>query len=133
MSRTRYRIVLSLLGVVFVAVVVAAVLLTPGGTPTTLPPHVVEVSPADGALVLRRTKIVLRLDPAYRASFVVDGVPVPDDEVTYVPGTGLHVFAPGPGKVLETWTPGVHVVEARWDTTSGLPDPGSLRWSFRVE
>ncbi len=133
MSRTRYRIVLGLLGVTFIVIVVGSVLILPEGTPTSLPGPVRELSPRDGDLVLRQAKIEFRTDPAYRASFVIDGVSIPDDEVITMAGTGIHVYQPGPGKTIEEWTPGFHVVEAAWDTVSGLPDPGSITWSFRVQ
>ncbi len=133
MARTRYRSVLALLGVTFIVIVVGAVLILPEGTPTELPGPVRELAPRDGDLVLRQAKIEFRTDPSYRASFVIDGVPIPDDEVIYMNGTGIHVYQPGPGKAIEEWSPGFHVVEAHWDRLSGLPDPGSITWSFRVQ
>ncbi|HHC08429.1 MAG TPA: hypothetical protein ENK55_06910 [Actinobacteria bacterium] len=132
MSKTAYRIVMTVLGLVFVLIVVGTVLVLPEGDPARYPDAVVGFSPADGDLVFRGARIEFRTDPAYRASFVIDGIPIPDAEVVVVEGTGLHIYEPGPGKTIEAWTPGFHVVEARWDRTSGLPDPGSLTWSFRV-
>jgi len=133
MSKTAYRIVLALLGVAFVAIVIGTVLFLPEGTPTHLPGPVSDYSPTDGDLVLRGARIQIVTDPAYRAWFVVDGVTIPDDETITMEGTGIVIFQPGPGKIIEEWTPGIHVVEAHWDRRSGLPDPGTMTWSFRVQ
>ena len=133
MSTTRYRIILLLLGLALIAVVVGAVLFTPEGSPTEYPDAVEAISPADGDLVLANTKLVLDLDGGYRAHLVIDDIAIPDDEVRWIEQTGLHIYEPGSGKAIEAWTPGFHVVVATWDRTSGLPDPGDIRWSFRVQ
>jgi hypothetical protein len=131
-GQTTYRVTLLLLGVAFIAVVVGAVLFAPSGTGGGLPPPVQRVSPGDGELVLSQARIVLQLEPGYRASLVVDDVPVPDDQIVFTEETGLHVFTPGPGLAIEEWSPGFHVVVATWERMSGGPNPGSMRWSFRV-
>lgn len=132
LGQTTYRVTLLLLGVAFIVVIVGAVLFAPSGSGGGLPDPVQRVSPADGELVLRQSRIVFLLQPGYRASFVIDDVPVPDDEVIFTEETGLHVFVPGPGRAIEEWSAGFHVVEATWERLSGLPDPGTMRWSFRV-
>ncbi len=133
MSQTRYRIVLSLLGLLLVAVIVLAVLLTPSGDAPRLPDAVDSFSPADGAIVLRQTQVVIDLQSGYAIDLVVNGVAIPDSELDVVVETGRFVWVPGPGKTFEEWAPGFHTIEVSWDRTSGLPDPGSLRWSFRAQ
>lgn len=123
---------LLLLGLLFIAVVVGGVLFAPTGRSGGLPDAVDRISPEDGELVLRQTRLVVDLAAGYRATIVVDGRTIPDDEVIFTEQTGLHIFEPGPGKVIEEWEPGFHVVEITWDTLGDLPDRGSLRWSFRV-
>jgi hypothetical protein len=131
-GQTKYRVTLLLLAVAFIVVVVAAVLFAPSGAGDGLPDEVQTVSPADGELVLRQARVVLHLQPGYRASLVIDDAAVPEDEVIFTVETGLHVFEPGPGKTIEEWAPGFHIVEATWERVSGLPDQGSMQWSFRV-
>jgi hypothetical protein len=133
MSRTTYRMILLLLGLAFIVVVVGTVLFGPTGAGGGYAPPVERVEPAEGSLMFRQPKITLDLQAGYRAHLAIDGIVVPDDEVIWTEVTGLHVFAPGPGKAIETWTPGIHVVVADWDRVRGLPDPGSLTWSFRVQ
>ena len=133
MTRTTYRVLFLLLGVAFIAVVLGAVLLAPEGTPSELPEAVNRIEPGDGELVFGQPSVVLDLAPNYRATLVIDGTPIPDDQVVWTEATGLHVFEPGPGKAIESWEPGFHLVEASWDGPTGQPDPGNLTWTFRVQ
>jgi hypothetical protein len=132
MSQTTYRLIFLALGLGLIAVIVGAVLLAPSGDPLDVPDTVERFSPADGATVLEQTTVVLDLAPGYRVTFTIDGIVVPPEEVIATEATGRHEFIPGPGKVIEGWATGFHVVEAHWDRVSGLPDPGTLIWSFRV-
>lgn len=133
MTSTRYRIILLLLGIGFIAVVLGAVLLAPEGSPPPLPDAVNRIDPGDGELRFGQPSVVLDLEGGYRAALTIDGIAIPEDQVIWTEVTGLHVFDPAPGKAIETWTPGFHLVEATWDGPSGQPDPGNLTWSFRVQ
>lgn len=125
--------ILTLLGGAFALVVVLAVVLSPSGREARLPRAVDSYAPVDGATVLRQTQIVIDLEPGYDLDLVVDGVEIPDAELDVIPETGRFTYTPGPAKTIGEWTPGLHAIAASWDRTTGLPDPGSLRWSFRVQ
>ncbi len=133
MSRTRYRVVFTLLGIALAAVIVLAVVLSPSGRETKLPAAVDSYAPVDGATVLRQTQLVIDMAPGYDIDLVVDGVAIPDAEIDVIPETGRFTWTPGPDKTLAEWAPGLHAIAVDWDRSSGLPDPGSLRWSFRVQ
>ena len=133
MSRTTYRVILLLLGLALIAVVVGAVLFAPSGDNTGYPPALERVEPIDGSLMFGQPRVVVDLEGGYRAQLTIDDVSVPEDQVIWTEATGLHVFEPGPGKVIEAWSPGFHVVSAQWDRVRGLPDPGMFTWSFRVQ
>lgn len=133
MTTTRYRIILLLLGIGFIAVVLGAVLLAPEGSPSPLPDAVNRIDPGDGELRFGQPSVVLDLEPGYRASLAIDGVAIPDDQVIWTQSTGLHVFDSGPGKAIESFRPGFHLVETSWNGPSGRPDPGNLTWTFRTQ
>ena len=133
MSPTRYRIILSGLGLLLALIVVAAVVLAPSGEVVDLPDALERFSPADGAIVQRQTELQIDMRPNYALELSINDVPIPLADLDYTPQTGLYVFRPGAGKVIDEWTPGFHIVEISWDRISGLPDPGSLRWSFRTQ
>ena len=57
MSATRYRVILSILGLLLGVLAVGAIVLAPSGDETTLPDAVERFSPADGAIVQRQTAL----------------------------------------------------------------------------
>jgi hypothetical protein len=122
-----------LLGLALIAVVVGAVVLAPSGRDPGLPDAVESYSPVDGANVPRQTQIVFDLEPGYTVELTVDGTPIPATEIAGDDVSGRYSWQPGPGQVIESWTAGFHHVVATWDRSAGLPAPGSLRWSFRVQ
>jgi hypothetical protein len=132
-TATRYRVILSILGLLLALLAVGAVILAPSGDVTQLPEAVDRYSPADGAIVQRQTALEIHLAPGYELTLEVDGVLIPPTEMDVTEQTGRYVFRPEPWKSIPEWVPGFHVVEITFDRTSGLPDPGSLRWSFRTQ
>ncbi len=132
MSPTRYRVILSLLGLLLGVIVVVAVVVAPSGDSTQLPDAVERFSPADGAIVQRQTALEIDLRAGYSLTLVIDGTVIPAADIDVTEATGRYVFWPGEGKAIEEWLPGFHVVEISFDRLAGLPDPGSLRWSFRT-
>ncbi len=133
MSTTRYRIILSVLGLAFGALVVGAVVLAPSGDVTDLPGALEGFSPDDGAIVQRQTSLEVDLRAGYDLNIVIDGLTIPREDIEFTEATGKYVFRPGPDKVITEWLPGFHIVEIEFDRAVGLPDPGSLRWSFRTQ
>ena len=125
--------ILLLLGLALIAVVIGAVLFAPTGADERFPAALERVEPVDGSLMFGQPRIIVDLESGYRARLTIDDVVVPEDQIIWTEATGLHVFEPGPGKVVESWSPGFHVLSAQWDRVRGLPDPGMFTWSFRVQ
>jgi hypothetical protein len=121
------------LGLALAAVVVFAVLLTPDGASPPLPEPVERVAPEDGSIVQRQTALLVDMKVGYAIVLTVDGVVIPEEEIAFTAATGIYRWAPGPGSVFSEWTPGVHGIEIEWRRISGFADPGSYRWSFRVQ
>ena len=113
--------------------VVAAVVLAPSGEAPNLPDPVENFSPADGAIVQRQTALEIDLLTGYSLVLEIDGTRIPPGDIDYTEQTGKYVFRPGDGKTIGEWTPGFHIIELSFDRIVGLPDPGSLRWSFRTQ
>lgn len=133
MNASRHRLLLTSLTGAFLAIVVAAVVLYPSADPAGLPTPLESVYPAPGDAVLAQAEIVIELPGGYVAGLVVDGRPVPPDEIVTVPATGTFRWRPRPGGALERWDPGEHTVEVSWDRAPGqVPDPGAFAWTFRV-
>ena len=133
MTATRYRVILSILGLLLALLAVGAVILAPSGDVTQLPAAVERYSPADGAIVQRQTAVEIYLAPGYELTLEVDGVLIPTREMDVTEQTGRYIFRPEPWKSIPEWLPGFHIVEITFDRSTGLPSPGSLRWSFRTQ
>ena len=123
----------ALLGLALAAVVVGAIVLAPSGTVTELPGPVEEIAPVDGATVLRQTQVEIDLRVDYSLELLIDGIRIPGDEIIFREATGQYQWRPSTGQTFEEWAPGLHSVLIRWDRIAGLPDPGELRWTFRVQ
>lgn len=133
MTTTGYRIVYTILGVLFAAIVAGAIFLIPSGEEEQLPFAVESFSPGEGDLVVQPVKVVLDLRPDYTATFVIDGIPIPEDQVDTILQTGRHQFEPGPGKAIEQWSPGSHTVVATYEGGGNRLDVGTVVWTFRTQ
>jgi len=97
------------------------------------------VQPAAGDLVPRQSVIEVDLETGYQAELWILTNPssetwlrIPDSELSFVEGTGVYTWVPGPGKVVEEWAAGEHTIRVVWDTITGLPDVGEYEWTFRT-
>ncbi len=119
------------LGLLGVAAIVFAVVFATDGEDLVLPEPLESVSPEPGDLVPPQTAVEIDLPVGYAASIVVDGWPITD--AIFVEATGVYRWAPTPTHpTIQSWSPGEHTVVITWDTYTGLPDPGSFTWTFRV-
>jgi hypothetical protein len=121
------------LGLALAGVVLFAVVLTPDNPASPLPDPVERVAPADGTIVQRQTSVLIDMQVGYAITLTVDGIGIPDAEIQFTGPTGIYRWGPGPGSVIAGWTPGVHAIEIAWSRIAGLADPGSYRWTFRVQ
>ena len=133
MTTTGYRVTLALLAVALIVVIGGSVLLIPGGDPAQLPTAVERYSPSEGDIAINPVSVMIDLKPNYTATFVIDGIPIPVDEMNSIPETGRHEFVPGPGKKIERWAPGDHTVVATWLGGPNTIDAGTLVWTFRIQ
>ena len=133
MTTTGYRVTLALLAVALIAVIGGSILLIPGGDPEQLPPAVERYSPRDGDIAINPVAVMIDLKPNYAAEFIIDGTPIPPDEMHSIPETGRYEFVPGPGKTIERWSPGDHTVVATWLGGTNNIDVGTLLWTFQVQ
>ena len=123
----------SLLGLALASVIIGAIFLAPAGTMTELPDPVEEIAPADGATVLRQTQLTINLKVGYSLELTIDGIRIPNNELTFTEATGQYRWRPSIEQTVKEWTTGLHSVLIRWDRLTGLPDPGELSWSFRIQ
>lgn len=133
MNTTGYRVTYTLLAVALLAIIGVSILFIPGGDPDQLPAAVDSYSPHDGDTAINPVKVVIDVQPNYEVGFIIDGTTIPGSDVDAIIATGRYQFEPGPGKVIERWTPGDHTVVATWIGGTAGSDAGTLVWTFRVQ
>lgn len=132
MTKGQYRALFLLLGAAGVAVVVVAFLYgSPEGEREPLPAVLENISPQPGSQVPRQTAVEVDLPVGYGLEMFADNFLVPDSEVRFVQGTGVHSWSPSASSIIN-WDAGEHRVRVRWHRLSGLADEGEYSWTFRV-
>jgi hypothetical protein len=90
-------------------------------------------APTPDSSVLSQAQLLIDLTTNYDASFVVNGVTIPDDELQKRPELNQVIFNPGPGKVVEKFPAGRNCVEADIYRVDGVEeDVPPARWCFNV-
>ncbi len=133
MKETTYRLVYAGLGLALVAVIGLAIAFNPSGAEPRLPDPVERVFPPPNDSVIRQTVLEIDLVVGYELVLFVDGFRISPAEIRVQAGTNRYSWQPAPGRFLEAWEPGSHEIRIEWDRVSGLPDPGSYSWTFRVQ
>lgn len=133
MNTTGYRVAYTSLAVVLLVIIGASILFIPSGDPEVLPPAVERYAPHDGDIVINPVKVLIDVQPNYAVRFVIDGITIPESDVDAIVQTGRYQFEPGPGKIIERWTPGEHTVVATWIGGPADSDSGTLVWTFRLQ
>lgn len=138
MSDVRYRLMIAAALVGAGVALFAAIQATntsdepPAGTS---PPDVVEhLLPARGDEVLRQTEIGIDLAPGYEATLIVNGEPIPDDELRRVPEQNQVFFLPREGTVVPELPGGRNCVTALvWRSAVGRGvDDQTFSWCFQA-
>ena len=82
-----------------------------GGDPVATP--IIELqAPTPDSAVLSQAQLLIDLSTRYSASFVVNGVTIPDDQLQIRSELNQVIFNPGPGKVIERFPAGRNCVQA---------------------
>ena len=90
-------------------------------------------APTPESSVLSQAQLLIDLTTNYDASFVINGVTIPDDQLQKRPELNQVIFNPGPGKVVEKFPAGRNCVEADIFRIDGVEeDVPPARWCFNV-
>ena len=133
MTTTGYRIIYALLGLGLAAVIGASIFFLPSGDAESLPAAVENYSPKDLDIVTQPVTVMIDVVTGYTVTLTIDGTPVPPSQIDAIEATGRYQFDPGPGKVIERWSPGNHTVVATYVGGPGNVDAGNVVWTFTVK
>lgn len=106
---------------------------TPGGN-ATLPTDIESISPEKGALAGLVDDVTVDLRDNYTGVLVIDGVEIPEDQLSRVAELGIISFRPGADKDISRFRAGENTVEVLyWPRTKARPDnPFRYSWRFRA-
>jgi hypothetical protein len=91
------------------------------------------VIPADDAKMLQQAPVGIDLAPGYDGTLTVNGIPIPDDQLTRTPQLNLIEFQPGPDKEIEQFPAGENCVVATfWRSETGPTQSSGVSWCFTV-
>ena len=124
-----------LLAIPLVVAVVAFALLwlsDSGSSPAADDAIIETLVPLPSTKVLQQTEVGIDLIGGWGAQLVVNGVAIPDDQLTVSEGRARYTFRPGPGKEIEVLQAGQNCATAiYWPLTS--PEQQFTRsWCFSV-
>jgi hypothetical protein len=89
--------------------------------------------PADDDKMLQQAPVGIDLAAGYDGTLTVNGVPIPEDQLTRTPQLNLVEFQPGPGKEIEQLPPGENCVVATfWRSETGPAQSSGVSWCFTV-
>ena len=127
------RVVISLLLAVAGAALYVSTTLG-GDSPAPARPRVVRtVSPAPGSLQLRQTEIFAELSQSYRGRLVINGKPIPEDQLLVIEGLNRVSFTPAREREIEALPPGTNCAVVTFQPVPGTEgQSGSYRWCFNV-
>jgi len=97
-------------------------------------PTVIEaLTPERGALIQQQDDVGADLVDTFTGVLKVDGVEIPEDQLTRVVPLGKVSFRPGPGREFDRWSPGTHTaVVIFWSQTKTRKSASGYSWQFKV-
>jgi len=101
---------------------------TPGGK-VELPTDIESISPENGALAGLVDDVTVDLRDSYTGVLVIDGVEIPEDQLSRVEELGIITFRPGPGKEITRFRAGENATTSAPVTT--LPPRSAIRAASR--
>jgi hypothetical protein len=93
------------------------------------------LTPTNGATLVnqQQAQIGIDLTSAYDANLVINGILIPEDQLTRRPELNAVYFTPGEGKVIKQLPPGRNTVNALVFRVDGTPGTiPAVTWTFNV-
>jgi hypothetical protein len=135
--RIQYPRWLWFVGAGLMAVVLAAIvaLFAVGGpqSSTGNQPAIEQLIPRPDSKILQQEPVGIDLEAGWDATLLIQGIPIPDDQIQRIPGLNVVQFQPGPGKAIEQLPPGQNCATAvYWQIEDGPANSENHTWCFTV-
>jgi hypothetical protein len=136
LSDQQRRFVLVFTTISALALVVLGVMLAdtgPSSVGDTAGGAVEDQIPRPGDQILRQDQVGVDLAEGWTGTLTVEGITIPEEQVTRNLGPNQILFQPGPGKVLEELGGGSRCVVATvWEIARGPGQARPVSWCFEV-
>lgn len=90
------------------------------------------ISPPENSSVLQQSAISIDLQAGWDTSFVINGKPIPDDQLSKVISQGRVTFQPGQGKEIEFLQAAQNCVAATYWPLSNPEQKFKKQWCFKA-
>ncbi len=130
-ARTNRLIIIGALAIAAALFGTAIVVYLGNPRTTDLPVAIQEVSPVAQSTVVLQSDVVVDLAAGYTAEIDINGVPIPEDEITEVLALNQIRFSPGAGKTLERLFTEQNCVRVNyWLIVQGPLNTQTYTWCF---
>lgn len=97
------------------------------------PTAIQQLTPEPGALIQPQDTVSVDLVDTFTGVIKVDGVEIPEDQLTRIIALGEVAFRPGPGREFDRWSPGTHTAAVIfWPQTKTRASATGYTWQFKV-
>lgn len=136
MSDQTRRFILTFATLVAIALIVVAVMMAdtgPGSVSDTAGGGVEDQIPRPGDQLLRQDRVGIDLAEGWTGTLALDGVEIPETQVTRNPTQNQILFQAGPNKVVTELETGTRCLVARvWEIALGPGTARTVSWCFEV-
>lgn len=103
------------------------------GSAPPMPDGIQFVLPPAGGAMMSQDRVGVQTQQSWTCNLVIDGIRIPESEHVGVKELGECYFQAGPGRIIEAFAPGRHLVQA---TVFPISDPNAtqtVNWSFQAQ
>lgn len=98
-----------------------------------LNPAVDSLLPPDGGTVLRQATVGITVASGYQARLSINGVTIPDGQMSGDPGLGQYFFTPSQDTILDSLDGGRNCITATyWRAADGPGSGDTMDWCFNA-
>lgn len=130
-ARTRRLVIVSMLALAAALLAIAIAVYQSNPSSTDLPVAIQAVEPEPGSNVLSQSDVTVDLAVGYTAELVINGIPIPEEQLFRVEALNQLSYEPRAGMVIPQLLPDSNCVTVTyWLIAQGPEDTNDYTWCF---